>query len=445
MRRFITAGLLISLLIGTLPAQAAVKSGSPCKSKNATQISAGKKYTCILKNKKLVWDSGKLIETPAEKTPTAPAASKPSDSQSKTESTETVDTKSYSWSFRLTDAGTLERKQGGTSIWTLSPTRPGQQVDPIRVKAFESIKNYQSSSSVASTKAKLHFSTNVDLGVQKIYTTYFNESISFFSSQIPQNSTLEVVIATEKDDQFIKDQFLAILGNSNEANSLYDRNRGMFHQFDVANPLTMSGGGTVTGTNNPNIYVYAGAVCSCFKAENVLMFNVPHEVTHYYQFSATPNVRKQNFTGTYPNLVEGKIYIPSTLIEGSANTLGSALTVKYSGWYSDQMDWHVGRYKRDTGLMSIPTTERTVELMRIAATYLPEKTGFADLNYPLGQLMFEYFIATYGMSAYLDLFANIQKLGDFDSAMRETVKISEDAFYSEAAPYVMKAYNKVTL
>ena len=445
MRKTITAGLICSLLIGALPAQAAIKAGLACKSKNATQISAGKKYTCVLKNKKLVWDSGKLLESSAGKTPSTPAAAKPTNSEGKTEVIETVDTKSYAWSFRLNSAGTLERKQGGSTIWTSSPTRPGQQVDPIRVKAFESIKNYQSSSSITSTKAKLHFSTNVDPEVQKIYTAYFNESIGFFSSQLPQNSTLEVVIATEKDDEYIRDKFQSILSNSNEANNLFDRNRGMFHQFDGPNPLNMSGGGTVTGTNNSNTYIYAGAVCSCFKAENVLMYNVPHEVTHYYQFSATPSVRKQNFTGNYPNLVEGKIYIPSTLIEGSANTLGSALTVKYSGWYSDQMDWHLGRYKRDTGLISISSTERAVELMKIAATYLPEKTGFGDLNYPMGQLMFEYFIATYGMKAYFDLFSNIQKFGDFDLAMKETVKSSEESFYNEAAPYVMKAYNKVTL
>jgi hypothetical protein len=47
------------------------------------------------------------------------------------------------------------------------------------------------------------------------------------------------------------------------------------------------------------------------------------------------------------------------------------------------------------------------------------------------------------MTAYFELFENIQKLGDFDSAMKKTVNISESEFYSASASYVMQAYNSV--
>jgi hypothetical protein len=217
----------------------------------------------------------------------------------------------------------------------------------------------------------------------------------------------------------------------------------MFQQFDGPDPLNSSGGGTVSGTSIPGKYLYTGAVCSCFSSENLLMYNVAHEVTHFYQFASTPSVPKQNFTGSYPNLIEGRIFIPSTLIEGSANTLGSAITVEHVGWYSDQMDWHLGRYKKQGLVKSIDSEADAIKLMKAAASWLPENSGYGDLNFVIGQLQFEFYIATYGMISYFDLFDNIQKYGDFDLAIKRTINISESDFYVASAPYVMQAYNSV--
>lgn len=52
------ASSVVALLV-LAPAQAAsIKSGATCAKKGATQVQSGKKYTCIIKGKKLVWDSG---------------------------------------------------------------------------------------------------------------------------------------------------------------------------------------------------------------------------------------------------------------------------------------------------------------------------------------------------------------------------------------------------
>ena len=339
----------------------------------------------------------------------------------------------------------MERKQSNSSIWTSSPSRKGQVIDPIRLKAFNEIKKYQESKATKPVSFEFHFSPNVQPSVVQALKNYFNESINFFASRIPTGSTLEVLIATEKDDAYRKEQLQKIFTNQSEINDLYNRNTAMFHQFDIPDPLSSSGGGTVSGTSVPGKYIFNGAVCSCFSAENVLMYNVAHEVTHFYQFAATPTIPKQNFSGFFPDFVEGRIYMPCTLVEGSANTLGSSLTVKYVGWYSDMMDWHLGRYKSTGLIKSITSTEDAIKYMKIAKSWLASPAGYADLNYPIGQLQFEYFIAIYGMDAYFDLFENIQKLGDFDTAIVKTINKSELEFYEESAPYVMAAYNAVTV
>ena len=107
------------------------------------------------------------------------------------------------------------------------------------------------------------------------------------------------------------------------------------------------------------------------------------------------------------------------------------------------MDWHLGRYKRQGLIKSIDSEADAIKLMKTATTWLPERTGYGDLLYPIGQLQFEFYIATYGMAAYFELFENIQKVGDFDSAIKKTVNISESEFYSASATYVMQAYNSV--
>ena len=174
------------------------------------------------------------------------------------------------------------------------------------------------------------------------------------------------------------------------------------------------------------------------------MYNVPHEMTHYFQSAVTPGVPKQNFKTIDGKLTEGKVYIPHSLIEGSANTFGSAITVKHVGWYSDQMNWHLGRYKRDTGKDKLTDIAEVIALLNKSESYLPNDDGLGAYQMPIGQLAYEYFVATYGVKAYLDLFENVYKLRDFDLAIKETIGITKAEFYEAAAPYVLKAFNVVS-
>ena len=299
----------------SIPAYAAVKAGAKCSTKGETKTFQGKKFTCVKSGKTLVWNKGVVVKTAGG------VVTPPSPTPTPTQESAAVDANWYAWSFRFNKDGTLERKQSGSNTWTAAPTRKGQSITTIRSKAFEEMKKYQSSASIGANVVNLNFSPNVSESVVQAFKKYFAQSINFFSSRLPSGSSLEVLIATEKDDAYRKTTLQQILGNSNEAESFFQKDVQMFRQFDVPEPLNSSGGGTVSGTMNPKKYLYTGAVCSCFSAENLLMYNVAHEVTHFYQFAATPTVRKQNFSGSFPNLIEGTIYIPATLIEGSANTL----------------------------------------------------------------------------------------------------------------------------
>jgi hypothetical protein len=72
MRKLIVLLLAISLL-GTAPAQAAVKAGIKCTKAGVTVTSAGKKFTCLKSGGKLVWNQGvKVREVAAIKAGVCP-------------------------------------------------------------------------------------------------------------------------------------------------------------------------------------------------------------------------------------------------------------------------------------------------------------------------------------------------------------------------------------
>ncbi len=66
MKRVTVLAVLISLLIPT-SAFAAVKAGGACSKAGQSSIVGNKKFTCVKSGKKLQWDSGKTIVTPAAK------------------------------------------------------------------------------------------------------------------------------------------------------------------------------------------------------------------------------------------------------------------------------------------------------------------------------------------------------------------------------------------
>lgn len=440
--RLVISATVITLSVSSVHSVSAAptaRAGAACPKKGAVQVVGSKKFTCKTVGKKLQWDKGQSITKPAAAAPSAPAPA-PTPTAAPVE---VIDTKWYPWSFRINNVGVIERKGGPLTDWTSDARRTGQSIDPIRQKAFDEILKYSKSAQSKPGVVNFAFGPNVDKGVEATYRAYFNSSIKFFESRIPAGTVLNVIVITEKDAEFTKSALAKYLGDQSQATDFYNRYEPYISKF-ATEGKQWSGGGSVSGYGPGKPLLYFGYVCSCFNSEDILMPNVSHEITHYFQFATTPNVRKQNFIGNYPNWVEGKVYIPNSLMEGSANTLGSGILVEHVGWYSDMMDWNLGRYKHNGKIQTISSVEEAVSLIKTTKSWNLEPLGLGDLNYALGQIIWEFYIATYGMESYLNLFDNIEKYGDIEIAFMKTENISESDFYQSAGPYVMKAYNAVT-
>jgi hypothetical protein len=180
-RIFISALVFSTTLMFITPSNAAQLSGSKCAAKGKTTVQDNKVFECIKSGKKLIWNKG--VE---------------------------IDSSWYAWNFRVNSKGLLERKESNFGKWSSAPSRKGQIVDPIRLKAFNEIQAYLAKRNRKVELPSIRYSPNVNIDVKRTLDSYFAQSIHFFYDELPSNSKLETIISTEKDDEFFKSNILEI-------------------------------------------------------------------------------------------------------------------------------------------------------------------------------------------------------------------------------------------
>jgi hypothetical protein len=141
--------------------------------------------------------------------------------------------------------------------------------------------------------------------------------------------------------------------------------------------------------------------------------------------------------------VESEYYkvLPVNFVEGSANTIGHALAVQNLGWYSDESDLTVKRYMSGfEGNNKMETEAEVFEMLEKTKTR--SDSTYADMAYPVGQVLWEYIIGTYGMSAYVKFLNNIPTVDSYETNLRLVTGISKDALYKNSAPYIISVWKR---
>ncbi len=98
-RVIITLTICFALFFPNTMYAANPKAGATCSKQGASQVFAGKKYTCIKSGKKLVWNKGIVVRTAAsnESQESSPASSEPSSASAPSTSSETNIAKTFDW------------------------------------------------------------------------------------------------------------------------------------------------------------------------------------------------------------------------------------------------------------------------------------------------------------------------------------------------------------
>jgi hypothetical protein len=130
-------------------------------------------------------------------------------------------------------------------------------------------------------------------------------------------------------------------------------------------------------------------------------------------------------------------------IEGSANTIGMALGFANLGWYSDEMDKLLARdIKFFKNKVSMNSTSDAVKLIKEIEGRDSELRG--QLSYSAGQIVWEFFIATYGMDKFIEFMRNMKDTDTFNDNMKKTIGKDKEAFYQEAAVYLLKTWKRLS-
>ena len=111
-------------------------------------------------------------------------------------------------------------------------------------------------------------------------------------------------------------------------------------------------------------------------------------------------------------------------------------------WYSDELDHVMMRFLSGSdSKVQMRTSADAKKLLQDAENPLTELGTSAGYN--VGPLLFEWFIAKYGVEKFLSLVKYTGTATSFDDALQQSVGVSKDQLYEAAAPYVLKSYQRV--
>ena len=426
MRKFLGALIVASLLITPINAIAAVKAGDACKKAGSTATVNGKKYTCIKSGKKFVWNKGVNVVA-AKPTPTPSAT--PSSTSSGNQNTNKGYIRNGQFVYRLKN-GVLERRIYDSSEYTGTDSRSVVDFDPIRVKAYEEINGLISKTG----HPKLEIVYSITENYPKDHAEAVKIGVEFaankFNSLFDESFTVNVVLVTEKDRDFVKSN-LGKLTRPDEVG-------GTLANLERYSPNSQAVGSGSAGFNRRGQGFMGGTYVGTFPSFLDIDYLWPeiatHEMAHVLQLFF---ISKRDF-----NSEDAWLKIaPVHFTEGSANTIGHALAVQNLGWYSDESDYTIKRYMSGfRGSNKMQTESEVLDMLE--NTISRSNPMYSEMAYPVGQVLWEYIIGTYGFDSYMKFLQNIPTTTSYEANLKSVTGISKDDLYKKAAPYIISVWKR---
>jgi hypothetical protein len=91
--------------------------------------------------------------------------------------------------------------------------------------------------------------------------------------------------------------------------------------------------------------------------------------------------------------------------------------------------------------ISVKNTEDAISLFKLIESRNTDMS--AEFSYSAGQVLWEYFIGTYGFKKWIEFNTNIPKTTNFSENLKYTVGIDKQGFYEAAAPYFLSVWERL--
>ncbi len=422
MRKFLGALIVASLLVAPINAIAAVKAGDACKKAGSTATLNGKKFTCVKSGKKLVWNKGVLTAKPSPTTVSSPTTSPSTDLNRGF-------VRSGQFVYRIVD-GVLQRRIFNSTEYSAIDTRKESEFDPVRVKAYKELRSLKSVNghpgieilySITENYPKAH-SDAIKLGVK-----YAAERLSLL---VDEDFKVSVVLVTEKDREFVKSNLGRLSRPEEVDGTLSNLNRY------VSNNQAVGSGSAGFNRFGPGFKggTYVGTFPSYLGVDYLWPEIATHEMTHVLQIFYMSK-RDYNSEDAWLKVA------PVHFTEGSANTIGHAWAVQNLGWYSDESDYTIKRYMSGfRGTNKMQTESEVLEMLEKTISW--SNPQYAEMAYPVGQVLWEYIIGVYGFDSYVKFLKNLPKLSSYEENLEAVTGLSKEQLYKNAAPYIISTWKR---
>ena len=316
--------------------------------------------------------------------------------------------------------------------WTSKDSRGAKSFDPIRAQAFNAIKAFGKNQKLPQTEIDWRFTKNVQPSLVKMYKKLNTDALTYWQSKLVKPLPYRMVVGTEKD----RTEYKTILSESeNGPNSLtmingfFDR-YAKLQDYEKVRPV---GGGTpikdVLTSGKKNVYQVLYHLGSFTTDQKVFATTPAHELTHVLQIDRSNNIGYNN-------------NMPPTLWEGSAVLFGAGIPMSNVAWYSDELDHQLMRFLSNFAKKTPMKTDADVVNLLIKAERTDAEISI-EAGYYLGAVLFEWIVAKHGVQKYLELLDATATAPSFNDAMKKTYGVGKDEIYKQAAPYVLKNYQRV--
>lgn len=309
---------------------------------------------------------------------------------------------------------------------------------PLRVAAYKSIRSLKSDTSLSNINFEYIIQPNFPAKIAEVIKAQSATTASYLSPLLDKKLEVKLVLVTEKDKEFIGGQLNEIIPHPDWLGAL--RIIDDYGSIDSFYSRSGTGGGTAFYLKQKGYAYYLGHTSSLATLETYWPEVAPHEMAHVIQgvLSGGEDPSTQQFGEGHP-----QSKWTGHLIEGSANTLGMAIGFETLGWYSDEMD-HILRQdiSRLNSEVKMKTNADAINLMKRIEKRSDDVSS--GLSYSAGQFLWEYFVGKYGAPKLMELYKNIPLSDNFSTNINETIGISKDQFYKDAAPYLLANWQRLS-
>jgi len=321
----------------------------------------------------------------------------------------------------------MERSFYPDKEYVASDPRSNASFDPIRVKAYEAIRNHKSTNTNVPT-----IEYRVSPGFPKDVLSYLKDQLEtqvvFWSDRFKPNAKVLASFTTEMDVSILSPDITSNYEDALEVAKVYlDPAKNGYISCGWRNGI--SGAHTLWKGPNYGSIGFWIIFPSRHDGSYWLPKNLPHEITHGIQDLIW-------ITSDYPSGTKN-VY---NLIEGGAEIFGTALSHPNIGWYNDAINsMIVSNYLGDKKNQIIPKNVNDILSMLIASEINDNSLG-STWAYTVGFHLWEYVIAIYGFDSYWNIVKNVQSASSYDDAIKATLGISKTQLYADAAPYILKQF-----